>query len=1227
MISNRTIEALAAITDEGLFECLATAILREDNPTYRSLVHTGVNVDGKTVKSPLDGICFVKGSDPPHMIAVHHTTTARDKLENKWLHDLSTVKTHKGTKPTAPAGDLIKTAEVVANEQRDTPNLRATLVLTTNKEPSETLIRKVMAAGRDLGLDIDLWSGSRLSHFLDNHPTGQWIRRSFLDIEQELLSADLLHELSKKSLEINRPLGNPTVWVPRTLDATLATSLCRDVTFLVGGSGMGKSVACYRKLAVHVEGGGLGIIVPHEVVASAMTLEQAVMITLSQLHPPLAVMGKSALSFCSPEQPLLIGIEDINRSGQTQILVEKIVGWSSASTEKKNGVPSRWRLVCPLWPKVLASLGDPTRKRIAPLIITTSVFTENEGRDAVRAQARQEGRELSSLSAESISRALGCDPLLIALHDQRTAPDPHLVIGQFVEGSLSRVAASGKDHPTTDYRQALRTLAGEMLTNRHIDLGWRNVSGWAKLKGEPLRLLGHLAHHGELIQLTGLSDDQRLSFRHDRVRDWLLADAAAELDRQDLLAEEVVSEPYFAEVLGMVLVWGKPRSSFLKRVAAANPLALFYAFRSFGQSSEPHHQDILQAINNWLDIPATHDRSNLHLRWEALAILAETDSPEVPAIVRRFRDQTRHGELARLRNGDLSGGIELCIHIEPGVGAPWRDIQIEHAKLRYGPKMTKALDGFLRQTDLDSSVRIGALRLAGHIADPNLAQAIEVCWTTDDKRDNHLADYLWAFGECCGDDSERYLGPVCDVWASLPNQAKSKGLSSPRDDLAIHYLRWAFDKWPPLSAIDYFVQRGSQDDLSWPITCMFHSLDHPTAVLFVVNELATIQRRLEGTEGFSPFVSAVRDHWGRAQQDYGRPMTQASRNLLLELWQNEENDKHLRVQAFSLWTATQDSDDIKVLRTAKYSDELADKILWERLVRGDQRAIPALIKKLDSDDYEYWWQCGRHIWSPDLTNALDKHLARRGKLAEQSWGESLKADWIIYGIIMGLQTDEAEQLLLKHWSHLRFSPEYVQTALYISTPRLLEVAQAAITECPEPAKLMEHLSHHFGIRTKGRLGLTNESQVLGLTSYLHLLSSMDLGTLWEACNERGWFAIRRKYLDGLLQPPFLKRRWDREQAVSELDKMVTENRLIWINFWIDDFLETGVSWSEILATLRAWLAKRQSLEALQVIATVVGHRGTREDLDSLIIYESMSKSAARHLITNARFTVHRRSIR
>jgi hypothetical protein len=91
-MTENTAKRLAEMTDEGVFERLATAILRRADSRFRSLVHPGVNAVGKTVKAPVDGITFVPGAHPPQMIAVHHTICAARDLTKKWLHDPATVK-------------------------------------------------------------------------------------------------------------------------------------------------------------------------------------------------------------------------------------------------------------------------------------------------------------------------------------------------------------------------------------------------------------------------------------------------------------------------------------------------------------------------------------------------------------------------------------------------------------------------------------------------------------------------------------------------------------------------------------------------------------------------------------------------------------------------------------------------------------------------------------------------------------------------------------------------------------------------------------------------------------------------------------------------------------------------------------------------------------------------------------------------------------------------------
>ncbi len=184
-----------------------------------------------------------------------------------------------------------------------------------------------------------------------------------------------------------------------------------------------------------------------------------------------------------------------------------------------------------------------------------------------------------------------------------------------------------------------------------------------------------------------------------------------------------------------------------------------------------------------------------------------------------------------------------------------------------------------------------------------------------------------------------------------------------------------------------------------------------------------------------------------------------------------------------------------MLQEAEPSDELQDKILQQRLIREDQSAIPELINKLAMDSQWYWWHYARHIWSPEITGALDDYFIRRGARVKRSWGESFELDWIIQKMVMRLPVSDAEQLLLKHWNHLRFEPLFVQTALYISTPQLIDLAHATIEECPNPAELMVHLHHRFGLRTEGYPGLTREAQLVELIPYLHLMSPSSIVTI------------------------------------------------------------------------------------------------------------------------------------
>jgi hypothetical protein len=80
---SRVASALEEITDRGLFEELATAVLRRTIPEARTLIHLGVNAHSRTVRSPVDGIAPGDGSTG--LLLVSHATTAARDLRTKWL--------------------------------------------------------------------------------------------------------------------------------------------------------------------------------------------------------------------------------------------------------------------------------------------------------------------------------------------------------------------------------------------------------------------------------------------------------------------------------------------------------------------------------------------------------------------------------------------------------------------------------------------------------------------------------------------------------------------------------------------------------------------------------------------------------------------------------------------------------------------------------------------------------------------------------------------------------------------------------------------------------------------------------------------------------------------------------------------------------------------------------------------------------------------------------------
>jgi hypothetical protein len=1190
-----TEKKLAAITDVGLFEKLATAVLRAADPVYRALVHTGLNADGKTVRSPADGICYRLDCDPPRQIIVHHTTTARAHLREKWLHDPA-----KATRPQASAGDVVKAAALAAEARAAIPGLATTVVLTTNHEPDLALVTEANVIAYAAGLTLDIWPSSRLADVLDNRADGQWLRRQYLGDTPSLLSRAWLQELSRESLGQHRPRDSADIWIARELDTALAKAARRETTFLLAPSGLGKSVASYKWLSDHIERGGVGMVLPHTIVAQSATLVDAIRQTLQQLAPTLGPSaGEDALALASEDDPLCIVVEDVNRSGEPVALVERIENWSRLARESRT--PIHYRLVCPVWPDVVAAVPERAHKAVLDLALVGGSLTPAEGRRAVQKRTAALGVSVSDMDADAVSASLGHDPLLIALSDPARPASVTAVLGDFVASVVTRVAASERDFAPTDYLRTLYALAGAALCARDLNPSWSALKSWPGLEPDGLRRLAHLIHDGALLHLTGAAADQRLGYRHDRVRDWLLVEAAHDMAVHKTLPDAVLNEPYFAEIIGRVAVRGVT-AEFLQRIATGNPLALFYALRAAsGAPAAPPYPAVLTAINAWLDSKASEkSRAHFHLRWDALAILAQTESPDIVALVARFGEQGWTPWQARLRNGDISGGIELCYRVEPRSSAAWRDIQIDHAKQKFGHGLSAALDKFLRKADLAAAHRLGAVRLAGHIGDPALGDVILVSWQRQEKQSDYVDDYFWAAAQCCGDHPARLLDPLCSAWAALPDTAQQEHHTPPR--FAISDLKWAFARRCPEAALTYLIARAQQDDLRWPIMHLLDALDHPTAVCFVAQEIAFYSRRAQSTGGHSIVGSMVSSHWQMTEDRGGTPMSDASRSALQALWIDQKADEHLRRAAFALWAATMKPDDLALLRQPHLPDDLVDSIFYQRVRRGDRTTIPGLIDRVKTDPHPWWvWHSMRHVLSDELLPVLRQELAARAKtLATDEAATKQHNDHSLAHLIERLAPEQAEQLLAAHWPQLQRIDDYVHAAVVIGTPRLRAMAAEAVSNSADPAALMKNLNHHVGLKDADNAAITREAQIVSLAPYLANLPDYEVTDLRSFSQRNGWH-IARDLLDAYLRTRGGAVYVDETPTFAALDDMVAKKRTQWIDQWLQDYAKTGATADMIMTQIGAWYGGRRTVEARKLLHAILRHGGRRKDLALLEI--------------------------
>lgn len=1215
-MSNNTVTKLAAITDAGQFERIATSVLRAAEPSlYANLSHQGVNPGGKTVRAPLDNVGWVRADNEGMLVAVAHTTAARESLEGKWLHDPSKVTPRKkGGKPTQPAGDLIKAIAEIKKLRKDYPGLKATLALTCNREePAKVRLKaEELAQANDIVLDV--WSASRLAQFLDIDADGQAIRFEFFGFEPTRLSTNELHRIGLLSLESHSEGTEKGALVDRALE-------CRSGhTLLAGASGMGKTTLCMAALRDALMRNQLGIVLDDQTIMDATSLEEALGVELRRHSPSLeARSGVTALELCSEAQPLLVVVEDINRSVNPERLLNKLINWvlSGHPGIQRN----RWRLMCPVWPRFLVAIDNEKEVNDAGIVCSVGPYTEDEGREAVKRRSRLLGRPMDDLAASAIAQALGNDPLLIGLHDLRSSAPPGEVIAQYVTQEMARTGLDSS-LPVADLEDAVDALARQMLARRNLQPSWRDVRNWLDDSAQ-LNALRALFARGRLLRLTKSARGEVVEARHDRVLYHLLANVSG----QELASKTnstYLGDPYFAEIVGMAAYTMTLPLKRLRDIMTSSPLVAFYALKHAVANRSNYDATAKSAIEQWIKADQHLGAPFSSRRYWGLVVLSEIDSPLIIELTSCFpaNDRQRPYLEARFRNGDIHAACSWLTLYSLEVTIPGREELVEHVCDKYGHGLIKAVSTLLELPELPDEQRRGALLLAGYIADPLLASSVRKAWTlAGENRD--LAAFLWAAAQVCGSDAESVLGPVCDAWEALPDNQDSPGTSK-RSALAAYGVSWGFTGKAPRSALPYFVQRAEQSEaLRWPITYMLRCVDDPIAVQHMVEYLAELRR--ECGQRHLVIGNSLKSDWERLTGERGRRMSMDSKNRLLDISADQMNDEQLRQEAFALWEVSISTDDVDVARAIERKDARYDTALWARARRKDMTVVPELLEKIEKDP-AYWWQVGRYLWSKKLTLALGETINKVAEADEEARDE--KGGWILPELILSLDARTAESLLLPVWDKIRDIPKFLQVALCVATPKLLQLVEIAVADAADSRKLFEHFSSTAGIHVRGR-GITRFQQVEALTRYLRLLSDYDLINIWRTCIERGWHKYANEHLEPILRSSCsnsIKRVLAlKDVDLSGLDRDLKQGRPFRAYTWFEEGIRHGASREDLLDGLLKWLRGKQTAEALGIVEIIFSQESNREEF--LRLEEVLSKMQdAAGVLDAIQFDIFRRTL-
>ncbi len=1201
-----TEELLTSITDTGQFEKIATRVLRAMVPLYFGIVHSGVNVRGQSIKDPVDGICFSTDElGIRHAIAVEHTTTRREGLEKKWLSEKQ--------------GDVIK----AARRLEKWADYRLKIVLTCSSSVSSDLVSKIEQYGSERGLEIDIWDNSRLSQALDTNPDGQYIRSQVFGIPQTRLSKELALEISDRQLAQQQTYVKIGDLVERDFDVALPDLInaVGPLTYIVGQSGLGKTSVCLQYADYVRKTDGIAFVVHHDDIGQSHSIEQALFKSLSRYAPELSFRNSlQELQKLFSGAAIFFWIEDINKASDPSSTILKVDQFSNDL--KQLGADDRLTtsgvtVFCPVWPKSLQGLTDQARKSVDGKSIELQPFSNLEARAAVKTAYHRRSKAISDLKADGIAVSLASDPLLIGLLDPDGAVEPVNLVDQFVTNQLERCAANAG---CSIYllERAAAAMSRWMIEERASEPELRRLFDGLQ-NSETQRGLELLLAAGSLVGEEVIGKQKRLSFRHDRVRDHLLSQVFQEDIESGRWEADHIADPFYSELLSIASIKTQFSQEFWQQVMRTNPLVAFKGLNLAIEQGQECSDEILKLCENFVNeekMGTAREAERRAIEWEIARLQGERYS----TLLQATRSNTHAGREARILNGDVKAMAWLCLAHESSVNSLYRDRLVSYAKSTFGPAWLHNLSNLICDPNLNENGVKGALNLAGECSDVGLAPSILKRWRMMQTQGRQITFELLFAGVSCGAGSDEFpTEELLAAWANFPTSSEGEKENSARQtqwDLGQYGLSGGLRRVGDNKSIGMLIEYAKTNpEMDHAIYASLDNVDHPAAVVYIAEFIANIDTRIEGKLGSFNFLASSRlQSWDKSHRSHAK-LGYASKEALRRIWCNTQNGIFLRKRAFQLWGASMNLVDCRTLQTNPPAG-LEDEVLRVRCFFGDRAVAPQLRTKLRSDERRFWFQFVRYLGTEGFEEEIKNELTRRRDAFETGSDYDGNTDRTISELLAERCDSFSEAVIRENWEHLSSSRKYLQVLLFLATDWALETFHVQYLASEEKGKLFEHLTSIFGIKHNGRNGIKGPHQLRALEPYLIHLDQMFVWSLWEDCNDKGYFEWRKVHLDPILRTDSRFSRFvNIETALTEIDELLDRDKEVEsvAYSWAEIRNRAERSGEELVSVALAFFEDRQSPLAATFFAEVIKLKGKRSDLPLLM------PSIKSNLLTKAQY--------